>query len=91
MLRVGRSLDNGLAAFCPEIVNGGVNYTLYHLFGQLLDGLMELGWFRGSAVEASKTEYQSFVQDQRQLGLTSTKNWSDVENIFSFWSPQAGF
>ena len=40
----------GLSCFCPKIVIAGDNYSAFHLFGQLLDGLLELGWIRGSEV-----------------------------------------
>ena len=41
-------VGQGLSCFCPEIVNGGDEYSVFHLFGQLLDGLLELGCVRGS-------------------------------------------
>ena len=44
----------GLSCFCPEIVIGGDNYSTFCLFGQLLDGLLELGWVRGSEIETAK-------------------------------------
>ena len=40
-------IGQGLSCFCPEIVIGGDDYSTFHLFGQLLDGLPELGWVRG--------------------------------------------
>ena len=40
-----RSLvGQGLSCFCPEIVIGCDDYSAFQLFGQLLDGLLELGW-----------------------------------------------
>ena len=51
---------------------------------------MKLGWVRGSSVEASKAEYQSFVRDQRQLEGISTTSCPDVGNILSSWSSQSG-
>ena len=57
----------GLSCFCPEIVIGGDNYFAFHLFGTLLDGLLELGWVRGSEVEPAKAEFHSFVREQRQV------------------------
>ena len=44
----------GLSCFCPEIVIGADNFSAFHLFGQLLDGLLELGWVRGSEIEPAK-------------------------------------
>ena len=40
-------IGQGLSCFCPEIVIGGDDYSAFHLFGQLLDGLLELGSVRG--------------------------------------------
>ena len=54
----------GLSCFCPEIVIGGDDYSAFHVFGQLLDGLLELGWVRGSEVEPAKVEFHSFVREQ---------------------------
>ena len=47
-------IGQGLSCFCLEIVIGGDDYSAFHLFGQLLDGLLELGWVRGSEVEPAK-------------------------------------
>ena len=47
-------IGQGLSCFCPEIVIGGDDYSAFHLFGQLLDGLIELGWVRGSATGGNK-------------------------------------
>ena len=60
-------IGHGLSCFCPEIVIGGDDYSASHLFGQLLDGLLELGWVRGSEVEPAKAEFHSFVREQRQV------------------------
>ena len=53
-------VGQGLSCFCPEIVIGGDDYSAFHLFGQLLDGLLELGWVRGSKVAPAKAEFHSF-------------------------------
>ena len=50
-----------LSCFCPKIIIGGVDYSAFYLFGQLPDGLLELGWVRGSEIEPAKTEFHSFV------------------------------
>ena len=60
-------IGQGLSCFCPEIIIGGDYYSAFHLFGQLLDGILELGWVRGSDVEHSKVEFHSFVREQRQV------------------------
>ena len=57
-------IGQGLNCFCPEIVIGGDNYSAFHLFGQL-DGLLEIGWVKGSEVEPAKAEFHSFVREQR--------------------------
>ena len=54
----------GLSCFCPEIDLGGDVYSVFHLFGQLLDGLLDLGWIRGSEMEPAKAEFHSFVREQ---------------------------
>ena len=64
---------------------------LINCFGQLLDGLMELGWVLGSTVEASEAEYQSFMRDQRQLERIYPRSRPDVGNILFSWSSQSGF
>ena len=69
----------------------GDDVAPFQLFNRLLDGLLEKGWTRGSEVEAWRAEYQSFVQEQRQLERSSTKSRPDVGDILSFYSAQAGF
>ena len=84
-------VGQGLSCFCPEIVVVKDDYTPFHLFGQPLDVLMELGWFLGSTVEASKAGYQSFVRDQKQVERISTRCRPDVGTNLSSWSSQAWF
>ena len=45
----------------------------------------------GSEVEACRAEYQSFVQEQRQLERSSTRGRPDVGEVLSLCSAQAGF
>ena len=45
----------------------------------------------GSEVEACRAEYQSFVQEHRQLERSSTSSHPDVGDVLSFCSGQAGF
>ena len=85
------AIGQGLSCFCPAIVVGGDDVALFQLFNKLLDGLLEKGWTRGSEVEACRAEYQSFVQKQRQLERSSTRNRPDVGDVLSFSSAQAGF
>ena len=84
-------IGQGLSCFCPAIVVGGDNVAPLQLFNKLLDGLLEKGWTKGSEVEACRAEYQSFVQEQRQLERSSTRSRPDVGDILSFCSGQAAF
>ena len=84
-------IGQGLSCFCPAIVVGGDDVAPLQLFNKLLDGLLEKGWTRGSEVEACRAEYQSFVQEQRQLERSSTRSRPDVGDVLSFYSGQAGF
>ena len=84
-------IGQGLSCFCPAIVVGGDDDAPLQLFNKLLDGLLEKGWTKGSEVEACRAEYQSFVQEQRQLERSSTRSRPDVSYVLSFCSGQAGF
>ena len=84
-------IGQGFGCFCPAIVVGGDNVAPLQLFNKLLDGLLEKSWTRGSEVEACRAEYQSFVQEQRQLERSSTRSRPDVGGVLSFCSAQAGF
>ena len=74
-------IGQGLSCFCPAIVVGGDNVAPLQLLNKLLDGLLEKGWTRGSEVEACRAEYQSFVQEQRQLERSSTRSRPDVDDV----------
>ena len=74
----------GLSCFCPEIVIGGDDYSAFHLFVQLLDGLLELGWVRGSDVEPAKAEFHSFVREQRQVETSSNRSRAPISSVFAF-------
>ena len=84
-------IGQGLSRFCPAIVVGGDDVAPLQLFNKLLDGLLEKGWTKGSEVEACRAEYQSFVQEQRQLERSSTRSRPDIGYVLSFCSWQAGF
>ena len=84
-------IGQALICFCPAIVVGGDDVAPLQLFNKLLDGLLEKGWTRGSEVEACRAEYQSFVQEQRQLERSSTRSRPDVGDVLLFCSGQAGF
>ena len=84
-------IEQGLSCFCPAIVVDGDDVAPFQLFNKLLDGLLEMDWTRGSEVEACRTEYQSFVQEQRQLERSYTRSRPVVGDVLSFGSAQAGF
>ena len=85
------SIGQGLSCFCPPVLIGGDDHAPLQLFDLLLDGLLAKGWVRGGDMEACKSEYQSFVQEQRLLERTSTRGRRDVGNVLTFCSSQAGF
>ena len=70
----GSVIGQGLSCFCPSIVVGGDDVAPFQLFNKLLDGLQEKGWTKDNEVEACRAEYQSFVQEQRQLERSSTRS-----------------
>ena len=78
------SVGQGLSCFCPEIVIGGDDYSALHLFGQLLDGLIELGWVRGSEIEPAKAEFHSFVHEQRQVETSGNRSRVPISSVFAF-------
>ena len=85
------SIGQGLSCFCPPILIGGDDHAPLQLFGLLLDGLLAKGWVKGSDMEACKSEYQSFMVEQRLLERTSTRGRPDVGDVLAFCSSQAGF
>ena len=84
-------LGQGVSCFCPEIIIGGDDHSAFFLFGQLLDGLVACGWEKRSTVETCKAEFQSFVNDQRQLDCRASRKHSDISNVFSYLTHQSGF
>ena len=84
-------IGQGLSCFYPAIVVGGDDVAPFQLFIKLLDGLLKKGWTKRSEVEACRAEYQSFVQEQRQLERSCTRSRPDVGDFLSFCSAQAGF
>ena len=88
---VRSKLGQGVSCFCPEILLGGDDLSGFFLHGQLLDGLVECGWEKGSNVEACKAEFQSFVREQRQLERHSTRKRPDVGNILAYFGHKTGF
>ena len=84
-------LGQGVSCFCPEIIIRGDDHSAFFLFRQLLDGLIACGWEKGSHVEACKAEFQSFVNDQRQLECHASRKHSDISNVVSYLTQQSGF
>ena len=84
-------VGQGLSCFCPEIIIGGDNNEPLHLLELLLDGVLERGWMKGSEIEACRAENQSFVQEQRQLELSSTRSRPVIGDVLSFYSSHVGF
>ena len=80
----------GLSCFCLEIVIGGDDYSAFHLFGQLLDGLLDLGWIRGSEMEPAKAEFLSFVREQRQVETSGNRSRVPINSVFALCN-QPGF
>ena len=77
--KIGQRLN----CFCPAIVVGGDDHAPLHLLVLLLDGLLDHGWVKGSEIEACRSEYQSFVQEQRQLERSSTRSRLDIGDVLS--------
>ena len=84
MVAARSPIEQGLSWFCPEIVIGCDEYSAFHLFGQLLDGLLELGWIRGSKVEPGKAEFHFFVREQQQVETSSNRYRVPINSVFAF-------
>ena len=85
------AIGQGLSCFCPSVLIGGDDHAPLQLFDLLLYDLLAKGGVRDGDMEACKSEYQSFVQEQRQLERTSTRSRPDVGNVLTFCSSQNGF
>ena len=83
-------VGQGLSYFCPEIVIGGDNYSAFHLFGKLLDRLLELGWVRESENEPAKADFHSFVREERQVESSGNRSRVPINSVFAFCN-QPGF
>ena len=78
------TIGRGLSCFCPEIVIGGDDYSAFYIFGQLLDGLFELGCVRESEVEPPKAEFHFFVREQRQVEISGNRSRVPISSVFAF-------
>ena len=83
-------IGQGLSPFCAEIVIGGDDYSAFHLFGHLLDRLLEHGWIRGSEIEPAKAEFHSFVREQRQVETSGNRCRVPISSVIAFCN-QPGF
>ena len=83
-------IGQGLSCFCPEIAIGGDDYSAFHLSGQLLDELLELGWIRGSEIEPAKAEFHSFVRERRQVETSGNGSRVPISSVSAFCN-QPGF
>ena len=84
-------IGQGLSSFCPAVILGGDNHAPLYLLGLLLEGLLDREWIKDNDIEASRAEYQSIVQQQRELERSSTSSRPDVGDVLLFCSSQAGF
>ena len=84
-------IGHGLSCVYLPTMVGGEDHAPRQLFDMLPDGLLDKDWVKGAEREAGKSEYQSYVQEQRQLERTSVRSRPDVENVLTFCSPKAGF
>ena len=73
-----------LSCFCPEIIIGSDDDSAVHLFGQLLDGLLELDWVRGSENEPAKPESHPFVREQGQAEVSGNRSRVSTNSVFAF-------
>ena len=78
------TIGRRLSCFCPGIVIRGDIYSAFYLFGQLLDGLLELGWVRGSEVEPATAELHSFIGEQRQVETSGNRSRAPINSVFAF-------
>ena len=84
-------LGQDVSCFCPEIITGRDDHSAFFLFGQLLDGLIACGWEKGSIDEVCKADFQSFVNDQRQLECHASRKHSDTNKVLSYLTQQREF
>ena len=84
-------IGQGLSCFWPAIVVSGDDVCPLQRFNKLLNGLLEKGWTRGGEFQACGAEYQSFVQEQRQLERSSTRSRPELGEVLPFCSAQVGF
>ena len=77
-------IGQGLSCFCPEIVIGGDDYSALQLFGQRLDGQLDLCSIRESEMESAKAEFHSFVREQRQVETSGNRSRVPINACLPF-------
>ena len=75
-------VGQGLSCFSPVIIAGSDNYSAFY-FGQLIDGLLNLGWVKGSDVEAARAEFHALVREQHQIEHIGNLR-VPINDVFSF-------
>ena len=85
------NIGQGFSCFCPVVIIGEDDNASLHLLGLLLEGFSERGGIESNEIGACRVEYQSFVQEQRQLERYSTRSRPHVGDVQSFCSVQVGF
>ena len=83
-------VGQGLRCFCPEVIIWGVDYSAFHLFEQLLDGLFERGWVRGPEIEPAKVEFYLFVREEWHVEVSGSRSRVQINSVFAFCN-QPGF
>ena len=78
------TVGRGLSCFGPKIIIRGDEDSAFHLFEQLLDGLFELGWVRGSEVEPANADFHPFVREQRQVEVSGSRSRVPLDSVFAF-------
>ena len=79
----------GLSCLCPEIVIVGDAYSVFSLFGQLLQGLLELGSDRGSKIATALAESHSFHREQRPVESSGNRSRVPTSSVFAFCNETA--
>ena len=84
-------IGRGLSSFCPEILIGGDEHSATSLFVELVNALGRLKWLKSTEKEASKSEFQSFVREQRELEYGSGVRRPEIGNILTTYLSQLSF
>ena len=85
------NLGQGVSCFCTEDYNRADDHSAFFLFRQVLNGSIACGWEKGSNIEACRAEFQSFVNDQRQLECHAGRRHSEISNVVSYLTQQSVF